>query len=318
MVQALTIDEIEAEFANNAAARTRAAVELSLTRLLTGYPDLNFSFGRGKIFWRVRPCGPSGFDNERELSYPKPDIARVNRLNDAGSPCLYLSTDPETAFSEIGATSGDHLHLAGFRVLADQQMRVAAIGEFSHVKKAGYVRVTGVDPDRTIARMINGYQPAHALRILLVDSYLASLLADPRAKEDEYLHTRTLADLIFKRSPLSVGMFYPSVRLHAGLNLALLPDAADKLVHGVVSAVVRINRALRFGYYDYEVVRTARGVGDSGQYLWQVPDHSHHLIVYRLTREEFEHGRAVGGTLLDLPAYQAASTRRRGGAGQAD
>jgi hypothetical protein len=279
-------------------------VRRSLIKLLAVYPNVAFGLGRGKIFWRAQHSDDHGFSDERRLWYPPAAVTRNGRLNDAGSPCLYLSARPETALSEIGVKVGDHVHLAGFRVLADQIMRAVAIGELSHVQKIGYLRITGIDPDKTIARMINGLPHEQALRTLYIDSYLGEVLSDAAARERDYLATRTLASLVWDRSRAS-SMFYPSVRSPLGLNLAVLPKAADRFLHSVASIVVRVTKVLRFGYIDFDVIRTATGVDSSGRFEWQASEGPKFINVYRLSKKEFEQGTGRSGTLLDLPTHQS-------------
>jgi hypothetical protein len=187
-----------------------------------------------------------GFTCESEVGYPPSSVARAGRLNGVGLPCLYLSAKRETALAEIGAKAGDYVHLAGFRVLADQVLRTIAIGELGHVQKTGYVRITGIDPRLTISRILNRYPFEQGLRVVYIDSYLGSILSDPDARESGYVRTQTLAKLLYSRSQ-AVGMFSPSVRSPLGINLAVSAQAADLLFHSAVSIVVRVKRVLRFG-----------------------------------------------------------------------
>lgn len=85
--------------------------------LLATHQPINFGFGRGRPFWRARKCSEDGYIDERDLFYPPPELTQPGRMNDKGSPCLYLSTRMETAFAEIGANEGDYVHVAGYRVL---------------------------------------------------------------------------------------------------------------------------------------------------------------------------------------------------------
>jgi len=51
-----------------------------------------------------------------------PDRAREGRLNAKGIPCLYLSTDLETAMSEVRPWIGSKLTVAQFQVLKDLEV----------------------------------------------------------------------------------------------------------------------------------------------------------------------------------------------------
>jgi hypothetical protein len=297
----MNLEACDAEFENIASSRDSHAIRRSFQRLLEDHPDVNLGFGRGSIYWRARLSDQCGFACESEVGYPPPNLARAGRLNDAGVPCLYLSAKRETALAEIGAKAGDYVHLMGHRVLADQVLRTIAIGELAHVQKTGYVRITGVDPKLTIARMLNRYPLEQGLRIAYIDSYLASVLSDPDARESAYVRTQILAKLLYGRSQ-AVGMFYPSVRSPLGINLAVSAQAADCLFHSAVSVVVHVKRALRFGYFDFDVVRTARDVSEAGRFAWQTPEYPQHMHVFHLSKEEHEKLARNQSSILDLLA----------------
>lgn len=297
----MNLEECDAEFENIESSRDSDAIRLSFLRLLEDHPDINLGFGRGGIYWRARLSDRWGFTCESEVGYPPPSIARAGRLNDVGSPCLYLSAKRETALAEIGAEAGNYVHLVGFRVLADQILRTIAIGELGHVQKTGYVRITGVDPKLTIARLLNRYPPEQGLRVVYIDSYLGSVLSDPDARESDYLRTQILAKLLYRRSQ-AVGMFYPSVRSPLGINLAVSAPAADSLFHSAASVVVRVKRVLRFGYFDFDIVRTAKDVGADGQFMWQTPEHPQHMHVFHLSKEEHDKLAHNRSSVLDLLA----------------
>jgi hypothetical protein len=163
--------------------------------------------------------------------------------------------------------------------LADQVLRTIAIGELNHVQKTGYVRVTGIDPNLTIARILNKCPHEQGLRIAYIDSYLGSVLSDPNARDSGYLRTQILASLLYSRSQ-AVGMFDPSVRSPLGINLAVSANAADSQFHTAASIAVRVKRVLRFGYFDLEIVRTAKDVNAAGHFEWQKPDHAQHMHVF--------------------------------------
>jgi hypothetical protein len=103
----------------------------SLRNPLKQYPNIGFSFGSRSIYWRAQHSSGPGFESERRIWHPPANMTRAGRLNDEGTPCLYLSAKPETALAEIGVRVGDYIHLAGFRVLANRLLKVHAVGELS-------------------------------------------------------------------------------------------------------------------------------------------------------------------------------------------
>lgn len=300
----LSLDDSGEVFDRVMAARNETEAKKALSLVFSGYPDISFSLGRGRtIYWRARKSSSDGFDNARDMWCPPAQKAAIGRLNNSGQQTLYLSGHIETALCEIGAQVGDYVHLAGFRVLADRQLHVAAIGELMHVQKLGYMRSVGADPGNTLARILNGYDYEEALAIVTADAFLAHVLSDPLAREKNYLHTRMIWHLALMRTR-SIGLFYPSVRNHLGLNLAVKGPAASGIFHGVSSVLVKVKRELRFGYFDFDVVKTAIGETDNGTYLWQKPEDSKSLVVYRMSKEEHDEAAGARRTLLDLPTHR--------------
>lgn len=307
----ITLENCEDQFRRLATISTFDSSRKYLESIFAFQPRINFSIGRGSIYWRGRKCREPGFNESRELWHPPPKLTPINRLNDEGQPCLYLSGKIETVLSELNVVPGEHVHVAGYRVLADKMLELAAIGELSHVQKIGYPRVTGVDPGLTLAKILNGYPFEEALRILCVDSFFGDILSNAEAGQNQYIHTRSLAYLVRHRYK-AMGLFYPSVKNQAGLNLAVWSSPAKEALHGVASIVVKVTRKLPYGFYDFDVIRTAIGESDSGEYNWCQPEHSKFITVYRMSELEYQMGLQGDRTLLNLPTHQALTPDRAG------
>ena len=95
-------------------------------------------------------------------------------------PCFYAATREETALLEIGAKEQDLVQLVGFRAKLETPIRIAVIGEYQHVQKTGYLRLTGNDPDWLISRFLNSQGIEEGRRRLYIDTFLSHLLADPK------------------------------------------------------------------------------------------------------------------------------------------
>lgn len=277
--------------------------------LLGAHQAINFELGRGRPFWRARKCSPDGYTSEREVSYPPPDRTDSGRMNDKGDPCLYLSTRKETAFAEIGAIEGDYVHVAGYRVQANQAIRALGIGEWLHVQKTGYMRTMGQDPGNSLSHILNSFPHEQGTLILYIDALLSSILADPEAGKNRYETTRLIAAMTHKKVPSANAIFYPSVQATLGMNLAVKAKAADMCMHNVCSIVARILKVRKFGVYEFEVCKTATGVNDAGQFEWQEPESPRSLNLYRLTKSEYEAG---GNSILELRSEHVARPRSLG------
>jgi len=264
--------------------------------LLAAHQVINFNIGRGSVFWRARISSPQGFATERELSYPPPALTGVGRLNEPGQPCLYLASRRDTAMAEISAIEGQHVHLAGFRILPDKVLRLIAIGEWLHVHKTGYLRFGGRDPDNGVSRSMNSFPYQQARLLLYVDALLGAILARGKDEDREYLTTRLIAKALYAKLPAD-GICYPSVRDPLAMNVAVKREAADKCMTGVCAQVVHIIKIRRLGIYEFDSLLTATGVDHEGSYKWQEADDPRHYNVYGLTPEEL---KLQTQSLLDL------------------
>lgn len=63
-------------------------------------------------------------------------------------------------------------------------------------------------------------------------------------------------------------IWYPGVALQNGVNLAIRPSTADKLLSSFVSFVLRIDRLYDYGIYDFTVLRHTDKFDSDGTILW--------------------------------------------------
>lgn len=83
------------------------------------------------------------------------------------SPCFYVASRVETALLEIGVAEGRRVQLAGFKIDADESVRLILL--------AKYVRMNGTDPQGSIAGTINTLPPAQAIATIYIDRFFASV-----------------------------------------------------------------------------------------------------------------------------------------------
>jgi hypothetical protein len=162
----------------------------------------------------------------------------------------------------------------------------------------------GFDPGGAITRKLNSYSAEDESRMLYIDTFLGEQLADPKAKNQEYLQTRTLARLICGRSPHATGIFYPSVLTPIVQNLMVLPHAARNVLRNVTSMVVRVTKALRYGFYDFDILRIATDVDDNGRFVWREPNHPNEMFYYRLLSGE------AAKIMAETEQYRRSTTKK--------
>ena len=268
-----------------------------IDRLVAAHQTVNMKMLRGSIYWRARRCGPGGFNNKSEVSYPPPHLADAQRLNDKGQPVLYLSPGRETALTEIGATAGETIHLAGFRVRPNEGLRVASIGEWHHVHKLGTMRFGPREAANQFTRILNTGEYNMSRLMIYIDAVLGDLLARPDAHTIDYLTTRLLVKALYRKHPTIDGIIYPSVK-DLGLNLAVRSHAADRAIEGCASLVIEVQRRRRFGVYDYRTIRAARGVKPDGSFVWAPSCQTNEMIIYGIGQDEDEAGVVPYGQVL--------------------
>lgn len=118
-------------------------------------------------------------------------------------------------------------------------------------------------------RALSRWPREAGLSVVFLDSLLASILSDEKAVEGGYLHSRTLARLLFAQYPGVDAIMYPSIARSKAFNLAILPAAADKILQPLGTSVILIRGAYDFGLFDFAVVRDAASWPVNGPIIWR-------------------------------------------------
>ncbi|WP_272544356.1 RES family NAD+ phosphorylase [Burkholderia cepacia] len=298
----MTLDDCDHIFDKALGSAVEAEFCHVVAPLFDHYKILSVDWGRGSIFWRARIVHDTMFENLAEMNYPPSHVARVGRLNDAGSPCFYVSARKETAITEIDAEAGHFIQLAGFRVLDANPVRLALIGEYSNVQKVGYMHFAGRDPDMALSKLINSMPRHDALRMVYIDKFFAHVLADIEASKKNYMMSRALTQVIYSKCKAD-GIVFPSVKDRGGFNLGVKPAASDKSFHNVCCIVVRLRARRRFGLLEFDIIKSAKSLDSESNFVWDDSLAGERIGFYGLSKEEFElAARAPGdpNTLLDV------------------
>lgn len=301
----MTLDECDSLFSTIRSGSSDAAIRGAIRALFSAYPILSFSLERGSIYWRGRYANAAGFKRGEDLGAPPPHLTRINRLNEHGQPRLYVATQIETVLAELNAQPGDYIHLAGFRMLTDAEVRFATFGDYFHVHKRGYLRLVGRDPGGSIRKSLNeNYDEGQ--RTIYIDALLSEILADPLAWANGYRTTRILARETMKKVPVD-GFFYPSVRDSAGMNLVVSARAASEKMHMVASRLIRLAKARDFNFHEYDVLAEATGLSDDGDLIMRPPESLRRVVVFNMTEQEYNVGQERGAddpeTLEEMLGY---------------
>jgi len=305
----MTLDECERIFDIALASTSEFEFCQTVDPLFGEYEILSLAFGRGSIFWRARLIENDVYLNIADLDYPPPKLARQGRLNDSGVPCFYISARKETALAEIGATEGQLVQLAGFRVLNDSPVRLAVIGEYSNVQKNGYMHFTGRDPDMAISKILNTMPRQDALKKIYIDKFFAHVLADPNASANGYMFSRALGRSIYSRISAD-GVVFPSVKDRGGFNIAVKAEPSDKCFHNVSCLVARMSKQRRFGTLEFNVIKSAEHLDDDWNFVWLENEDPEVIGLYNMNKDEYEVASRDPGDRNSLLNMLHVNTRR--------
>lgn len=285
--EAMTLDECEEIFDRAIASPSEAEFCHVVEPLLNEYKTLSIELGRGNIFWRARVIDSEIYKNISDLQHPPAKFARQGRLNDNGEPCFYIATREETALAEVNATEGQMVQVAGFRIKVEFPIRLIVIGEYANVQKNGYMHFAGSDPDFTIAKILNSMPRQEALKILYIDKFLASILADPNASASDYRFCRALGRMLYSKNNAE-GIVFPSVKDRGGFNIAVQAASADRCFHNVSCLLAEMGKPRKFGVTEYSIIRSAERLDDNLDFIWKNTATPEEIGIYNIGKAEFD------------------------------
>lgn len=306
----MTLDDCDKIFDQALSSESESAFCHAIEPLFGQYEILSLEFGRGSMFWRARTVEQEIYPNISDLDYPPPELAKQGRVNDRGIPCFYIAQRKETALAEVGATEGQLVQLAGFRIKNESPIRLAVIGEYANVQKNGYMHFAGRDPDLTIAKILNGMPRQDALKKIYIDKFFASVLADPDASKNGYMFSRALAQSIYSRIGAK-GIAFPSVKDRGGFNVAVQAEPSDQSFHNVSCLVVRIGKPRKFGLVEFTIIKSAERLDDDWNFIWLEGGDPDVIGMYNMTKEEFEMASRNSGDRNNLLHMLHAHAIRR-------
>jgi hypothetical protein len=250
------------------ASTNASEIEKGLQMVLEYYGIINFDLGYAWPFWRGRICASShGFKNINELSYPPRELTKAGRLNEPRAPLLYLSMNNLATLEEINASKGNYVHSIAYKIIAENKLRCGIIGEITHVARSGRALISE-ELGNHLNRILNNTEYEAGKSFVFTDAFLSSILRDRNASKTNYIHSRTLAKLIFEKHPGFDAIVYPSVALESAMNLAIKPESADRLLEIFGTSVIRVRKKYDYGIFDFELLGNAKGHDKNGDIRW--------------------------------------------------
>lgn len=262
----LDLLQIEADRLRNSFDPTH--VEGRLRALLRYYRAVTFNLKQDAPFHRVQRCeSERGWTEFARVHYPPPHMATAQRLSDRGRPLLYAAMDLQTALAETDAKAGDYVHAVGYELRPGSEINCLVVGELENAHKSGRCFPAEVTP--VFRGLLQRSPRAAGLSAVFMDSLFASILSDREAEKTGYLHSRTLARLLYECNPKAHAIMYPSVARPKAVNLAIRPEAADTLLQPMGTSVLFMRAAYDFGLYEFDLVRDAAAWPQVGPIVWR-------------------------------------------------
>ena len=243
-----------------------------LSYALRFYDITNFNFRYERAFLRARKLENGlPYTHTSEIYYPPPHLTKPGRLNEAGSPFLYLSLTLDTALTEIGAQTGDILQISAYRPKG-RAIKVGVIGEKFRASRgaSGFLpREVAVMLSNTVNKL-EREERKKALAYLYPDLFFDEILRDSEAVQSEYLHSRILTKAIFEKQKDLDGIAYHSVASYGSKNIALPASKADELLGLEATMLLKVKKAYSYGLHDVEFLKEPKDIQENGNIIWEM------------------------------------------------
>lgn len=255
---------------NIKASRSEKFIQDGIHYALQFYDIVNFDFNYERSFIRARVTeSGQGFSSTSEIYYPPRDLTRVGRINEEGKPFLYLSLTTDIALAEIGAKEGDVVQVSAFKP-KDKPVHVGIIGEKYKASRGGgnFLSNEVTETLANVVRKLEKEDRKKAMAYLYPDMFFDEIITNPQASQDDYIHSRTLARLMFEKQSSLDGIMYHSVASYGGLNIALPCDKADGLLALERTFLIKVKKAYSYGLYDIELLKKPKNILQDGSIIW--------------------------------------------------
>lgn len=271
------IKVLELDYMHSLAERIKAssdsqAIRNDIQYALDFYSIINFDFKYENPFFRARITNDGRpFTCTSEIYYPPHNVAKAGRLNENGSPALYLSLTCDVALAEVKAKEGDIVQVSAFRTKRENEgIRVALIGEKYKSVKGGnqFLSKEVADTYSDLVKRMSLDDRRMALAYLYSDMFFDEIITNPNAHEKNYIHSRIMADLIFNRNKYIDGIMYYSIASNNGMNIALPWEKADQHLALESTALIKIKKVYPYGLYDIEFIKKPKSFNKNGKIIW--------------------------------------------------
>ncbi|MBB31934.1 MAG: hypothetical protein CME25_23905 [Gemmatimonadetes bacterium] len=244
-------------------------IEEGLKKIIETYDVISFECQYSRPYFRARVIeNGKPFSNLSELTYPPKNLVKEGRVNEVGSPFLYLSFTPDTALAEIKVKEGDLVQLSGF-LPKHRLPRAIILGEYQRVTKGNVSFMQ--DLIGFVGEILDDLEKKgrpHIHCFLYPDLFFDEILRMPNASETKYIHSRILTKLLMNNSNDPDGIVYHSIADLGSYNIALPAAKADELMKCDQTALIKVKRVFSYGIFDFDIIKISKGFTENGNILW--------------------------------------------------
>lgn len=245
-------------------------IKQKLEYLFKFYNVINFDLGAtpDKLVFRARKCDCIGFNNISDMCCPPAKITKAGRLNTANKPILYLTQNAWSAFDEIGVTDGDFAQIITYSYI--NKPRLAIIGEIERVfrkENSSYSPQLTQHIRSTFEHL--GTSNMDAMRsYIYTDAFLSNILKSNNAKDNNYIHTMHLSEIIFNKYVTIDGIMYDGIESNGAINIALKESSQNSHLKAENCYIFKINKKYGYGIYDHTMINRSNSIDDFGNIVW--------------------------------------------------
>ena len=201
--------------------------------------------------------------NLSELWHPPSHLVNaLGRANLPHAPVLYCSDGELMAIREVGGSVGDRIAIIELGRALNAEPHIFVVGELVHRYRTRSSLIGGALDD-VLAKLTT--MGVDLQRALMIDGFYAD--AFRTIGNDLYPLTVAIAQDFLSPSEID-GIAYPSVAAPVGLNLALKPSAAMRVLTVRRVKIVQLEVSLR-DTFKARVEQASRWLAPSGEISWQ-------------------------------------------------
>ncbi|WP_319939982.1 RES family NAD+ phosphorylase [Xenorhabdus littoralis] len=215
--------------------------------------------------WRARKTDedhPEGFDQITDVIYPPAKVTRAGRFNTDGSPVLYATVSNHGCLAEVCAEPGDKVQVAAFTLNPKQKLHCISLGRVVRAHKWN----SGDFSD--VQKVLTPYSEEEKTSIFLIDSFLTDVFSDDRAKNNKYIHTTVLADVIRNGNDELDAIVYSGVESEGAKNYVINCDAMPKFNIPDIY-LIEITKKHPYGFYEWKLLRQRECYDNNGKIIWK-------------------------------------------------